>query len=287
MGGGMQPDSVAKALANVMDDWQAQAHQCIESDDEACQQANRAFSSSCAKITNGIVQGSQGSAKDVEEYMNDICSWVGSSAGQSNCFMFGKTILGGMTADVFDNRENFPLRGRNTGKLCTNLWTTFVDGQEKLHEKEVTEEKAEEKKEAEAAAEEAKKEAAKAEALKKAEAEAEKQRKAKEEAEAKEAEKRLADAKIEVAKSMDQEKAKVKEVESKAEAKMKEAAAVEKDTVAATLPVTEPVEKKAEVAKPVEKKLEKAASVEEDTADTGVPAYPPPPPVSAPVEKKA
>lgn len=257
LGSGMRPDVVAQTLVHVMDDWKAQAHVCaLPATQEGCKQASSAFDNSCGKIAHAIVQGSVGNVVDATEYMNDVCGqrsifgWY-----QTGCASLKQAITGTMTTDVLHNREHFPVMD-----TCGHLWKSFLNEQKELHKKDIEEQEAQEKKEAELAAEEAKKAAAEAEAKAKAEAEAEKQRKAEEDAEAEAAKKRLADAKAKVAESMDQERAKFKKVESKAEEEIKEAAEVEKDQ---SMKLLHKVEKKAEKkAEKVEKKAEKGSEVE-------------------------
>jgi len=190
-----------------------------------CNDALSAFATSCSKVTDGIVGGSLGDLNDVMEYMSDVCNQAALSGWhQSTCFTFSKSITSRLSSDNLKNREKY-----ETGKACGSLWSHFVDEQKSVEEQAIAERKEQEKKDAEVAAEESEKAAAKAEKLKSEEAEAEKEAKAKEEAEAEAGKKRLAEAKAEVAKSMDQEKAKIKAVTTKAEEKMKEATAAEKE----------------------------------------------------------
>jgi len=139
----MQPDVVAITMSHVEGEWKAQAHvaaQCKSQDNSGlpiCQQAPKAFYSSCTKVVSAIMLSSQGNSIDAKEYMTSVCSQKTISGWQkSTCGYVGKSIVAHMSDDANENRVG---HAQKADKTCDGLWEHFV--QEQMSEEQTKEAK--------------------------------------------------------------------------------------------------------------------------------------------------
>jgi len=236
----MQPEVVARTLQNVQEEWKAQAALFAECNSTSegssalvdCSDAPKSFAKSCSTVVKAVVSGSSGDKNVVQEYMTDVCGQSQMQGWhQTYCKSLATALDGTMSADTYENRNDF-----NAQKLCTGFWSQFLKdetarlAEEKIQreaaEKKAAEEAAEREKKAKEEAEaEAKKQAEEAEKKAQQEAEEEKKRELEEAAKQKaEAEARAAEA----AEKLKHKKAEAEAVAKAAEEKRKEADEAEK-----------------------------------------------------------
>lgn len=232
----LHPETVAKTLSHVEDEWQAQARAFIRCELTAsqeviirdCDDTPSAFSKSCATVVSAVVQGSSGVPNVMKEYMGDICGQATmASWHQVSCNVLSNRIFSRMSASSYENRVRFP-----TGAVCDDFWTSFLAEQKTVHHAELADIKEEEQKDIEAVAAKAHVAKEKKEKSQKDLDEAEKGDDAKEEADI-EAERKIvalhatrtADDNLE----LKQKKAEVEAIEKKAKAKIDEATKVEQE----------------------------------------------------------
>lgn len=268
LGNGMQPEVVARTLSHVEDEWKAQAAVFTECKDTAgmpgativnCNDAPSSFSKSCGTVVGAIIQGSGGDKDVAKEYMGDVCTQRAISGWhQTQCNALAAAVQGAMSADKYENRENF-----NTAKLCTSFWSRFLTEEQQRVAKEKAEREAAEKKAAEEAAEKEKQhqEEMKKEAERKKVEEAERKKK-EDEAKAAEA---AAEAKAKAAEAAEraaQKKAEAEETAKAAQKKIAEAEAAEAEHKQAAAKVPEaPKPAAKEAPKPAAKEAPKEQKV--------------------------
>jgi len=235
LGNGMQPEVVARTLSNVEDEWKAQAAVFAECNSTSalpgssivnCADAPSSFGKSCSTVVGAIIQGSGGDRDVAKEYMADVCSQRSISGWhQQQCNALAVAVRGSMSADKYENRENF-----NSVKLCTGFWSHFLGDEQTRLAKEKVDHDAAEKLAAEeteaaekAAAEQRKKQAAEEAERKKTEEATRKKQEA--EAQAAEAKEKAAEAAAKAA----QKKLEAEESAKAAKLKKAEADAAEKE----------------------------------------------------------
>lgn len=154
LSGGMQPEVVARTLADVVDEWKAEAAlfaDCNATHGDAvvdCADAPNAFQKSCHIVAMAVVEGASGDKSVAKEYLADVCGEkVLTGWRQGRCASLSQAILGMMSADSYDNRQTF-----NAGKLCGSFWLTFAEEEKARVAKEEADRQAQEKKAAEEAA---------------------------------------------------------------------------------------------------------------------------------------
>jgi len=120
---GMQPEVVARTLQQVEVKWQAEAYSFVKCNpaEADCSGTPNAFSQSCSTVTSAIVQGSSGDKKSALEYMDVVCSQKIQGMHKQHCMNLQKALGQSMSADSYQNRQNF-----NPTKLCTSFWSEFV-----------------------------------------------------------------------------------------------------------------------------------------------------------------
>lgn len=213
----MQPEVVARTLAEVEDEWKAQAAafaECNATQTDECGSAPSAFSKSCSTVVSAVVQASSGDRASVKEYMTTVCGEKELSGWhQERCTELASAVTDTMLDDNYENRENF-----NSNGLCTNFWSKFVVEEKARVDKERAEREAAEKKAAEEAAEAAKKAAEEAaEEQKKKEKEEAEQKAAEAKRQAEEAAAELAAKKAEAERQAEEAKHKMLEAQAAAE----------------------------------------------------------------------
>merc|ERR1719362_1641168 len=93
-----------------------------EGNSRECSFAEHGFSKSCATVAKAILPASNGEKDTVTEYMEEICKQnVLHGWKVERCQGFAKTILHGMTADAYDNRENL-----NPAGICHSFWSVMT-----------------------------------------------------------------------------------------------------------------------------------------------------------------
>lgn len=247
----MRPDIVARTLASVEEEWRSQAAVFVDcnassADGKVCQtHAFTAFSKSCAKVVDAIVQGSDGDRENAKEYMSNVCGQSSLVGWQKvSCTDLAIDIIDrGMNANSYANRQKYRAQ-----KACKSFWSKFLDSEEKRkaqeaieraeQEKKAAEEAAEAKKKAEEEAAEAKKiaeEKAKAESERQAQEKALREKEEKEQHEA-DVERQAAEAKAraaEAAERLAQKRAEAEQMQKEAQEKLEEAAKAEAEHKAA------------------------------------------------------
>jgi len=230
----MRPEIAAALLSSVEEKWSKETVALLTHTTKKLEKdVESEVVSSCAKIANSIVKGSDGDRDKVADYMQDVCAAT-KKADKELCQKFEDGILDYMSNDVEFNRDTL-----DTSKFCTKFYEGTVVEQAKGEQKRLEEEEKKRQEGAKKQAEEAAKKKAEEE---KAAAEKKQQEmlKAKEDlsAEAKEEEKAAEEAE-EVAEkfsaanagdaTLEKEKLEVeqKEVESLKEKARKELAAAE------------------------------------------------------------
>lgn len=166
--GTMQPEAVARTLAKVEEQWQAQALQFNEcnstaagpEDAEKCAEPANAFQKSCSTVAEAVVKASNGDRAVVGEYMADVCGQPELQGRQRvRCQLLGTFLAQGMDDDSYTNRENL-----NAAKLCQGFWLRVAfeetkQGQQELAAKAQADEATKAAKEAAEAAKKASQEA--------------------------------------------------------------------------------------------------------------------------------
>jgi len=130
--GGLQPEVVAQTLARVQDEWIVQAAAFADCHAMTgalgnCKGSQQSFGKSCAKVVDGIVQGSSGDQNMVGEYMNLVCAQKSLTAvHHDHCRGLQQAINGALQFNSYSNRMHF-----NSGELCNKFWSTFADSEQK------------------------------------------------------------------------------------------------------------------------------------------------------------
>jgi hypothetical protein len=217
LGNGMQPEVVARTLAKVEDEWQAEAThfmRCELAETKAdvikdCDTVPEHFSKSCSTVVNAIVQGSGGDLTVTKEYLVDVCSQSSmQSWRRDSCVSLARDVTRAMSASTYENRNSFQPK-----VACDTFWGHFLQTQKAVHSKDYKAIEERQKKAAEDAARLAKKE--KEEAEKRAEEKAEAEKLQKEAA----AKKKLADAKAQKEAEMEALRQKIKKDEERRNSK--------------------------------------------------------------------
>jgi hypothetical protein len=232
----MRPDIVARTFSAVEDEWRSQVSlflDCNASTPEGkgCRsQQMTAFSTTCAKVVDAIVSGSDGDRDNAREYMSDVCAQSSLSGWkQSSCKELALAVFDyGMNSNSYANRHMF--KSKTT---CAGFFSTFLDAEEKRKAQEAEEEakaRAEQEKKAAEEAAVAKKKAEEEAAVAKEKAEEE----AKVEAAKleKEHEQQAAEAKVkaaEAAERLAKKKAEAEQMQQEAQKKLEEAAKAEEE----------------------------------------------------------
>lgn len=147
----MQPEMVAQTLSHVEDEWWAQAAVFAECDGTSspkgsslvnCADAPSSFSKSCQTVVTAIVQGSGGDKDTAKEYMADVCSQHAITGWhQDQCNALALAVIPAMNSNSYSNRMAF-----NAGKLCTGVWSRFLEEGKQRLAKEKSDHEATEKK---------------------------------------------------------------------------------------------------------------------------------------------
>jgi phage-related minor tail protein len=253
----LRPDVVSKLLSQVSHKWTMNFVSVLRNEKGADEtKSYKEMEKSCLKVSQSIVQGSDGDEERVAEYMKSVCA-VGTDEEKKLCASFAHGIDEAMIGDFEFNRESLDLT-----KFCKAFWQSTVQEaaiQKKkdidVEEKEAAEKKAAEEK----AAAERKAEAEKAAAEKKAaeeKAAAEKTAAAEKAAE----EKKKADAEKKAAAEKAAEEKKKAEVEKKAEQEKEMAEKkAEQEKAAAAKKVAEEKAEEEKKEKDIETERKKAA----------------------------
>jgi len=216
----MQPEVVARTLAEVEDQWKAQAAsfaECNATSTDAsteCGSEPSSFQKSCATVVSAVVKSSSGERSVVKEYMGDVCG-QNSLTGwhQERCNELATAVTDGMSDDNYENRENF-----NSASLCTSFWTRFaVEEKARVDQERAEREAAEKKAEEERLAAEKKAAEEAAEEQKRREKEEAERKAAEAKAAAEEAAEELAAKKAEAEKQAEEAKHKMEEAKKAAE----------------------------------------------------------------------
>jgi len=121
----MQPDVVARTLSQVETEWSDEASEfleCNDTADEAKECGPTEFKKSCPKVVSAIVQASSGDKTVVGDYMKDVCGQTVLGDWQrEECKTLATSLTDFMTADSYDNRENF-----DGSSFCLKFWTTLA-----------------------------------------------------------------------------------------------------------------------------------------------------------------
>lgn len=259
LGTDMQPETVAKTLASVEDEWKTQARSYIECEESEssedairdCDSTPGPFSKSCATVINAIIRGSGGDRKVTREYMVDVCQQQNMGGWyRSGCVALAKDVNAKMTASSYDNRVSFP-----AAQVCDTFWGHFLEEQKPLRVQELAAKHEQDKQAAAAKAEVAKKEQEHAKKAEKDVADALSGDDAKEELELEAERKEVALRENRtIDRSLHLKEAQVEGVVEAADAKIKEATQVEEEGLDTPEPATKAATaKRADVLPPVVK----------------------------------
>lgn len=133
---GLQPETVARTLAQVEDDWKTQAATFTEcnahSEAMACRSTQQSFGKSCTTVVNAIVRGSSGDQDRISQYMDEVCAQKSLAAWhRGRCVDLQRAINGALRFTAYANREHF-----QSANLCENFWHSFVAAEQQRAEEE-------------------------------------------------------------------------------------------------------------------------------------------------------
>lgn len=153
----MRPEVVSELLSNVEAKWTQLAIDVL-SNQASEQVAFSAMETSCKKVSEAVVQGSDGDRLKVIEYMKTVCSEPNAKANAAMCAAFANSIQQFMFGDNEYNRNRLDM-----SEFCDKYWSTSVKAVAKVKKQRLDEQEAqrlaEQKKREEEEAERRKKQA--------------------------------------------------------------------------------------------------------------------------------
>jgi len=129
--GGLEPDRVAKTLANIEDDWRSQAVVSVQCGtagtlpgdaEEKCKQNSKLFQKSCSTVVNWMVQSNGDSPHKVKVFMDEVCTHQDlKGQQQERCQNLEAAVLNALASEG-EHSDSFRPDGP-----CQKFWTALVE----------------------------------------------------------------------------------------------------------------------------------------------------------------